>query len=133
MKAHYFIPTQAVTTFFVFPFLQLIALYLASVDIGKGYRSGISLIGQGWFVNFFFQFGRKCQSHFRAVEFKGIQAKIAFCLVPKGLKQGGFVFPPFFFFLPKICCKVISKNSQNSASGIIRDQKFSTRLHFFNH
>lgn len=54
MKAHYFIPTQAVTTFFVFPFLQLIALYLASVDIGKGYRSGISLIGQGWFVNFFF-------------------------------------------------------------------------------
>lgn len=68
----------------------------------------------------------KYQSHSRAAgnsgpiqELKGIQVKIRFCLVPGGLKQGGFVFPSF---LPKICCRVISENSQNGAAGIIMDQ-----------
>ena len=86
-------------------------------------------------ANFFFQFGRNAkvilgqQANSSPIqELKGIQVKIAFCLVPGGLKQGGFVFP--VFFLPKICCKVISKNSQRSAPGITIDKGSQTRLHF---
>ena len=88
-------------------------------------------------ANFFFQFGRNAkiilgqQANSSPIqELKGIQVKIAFCLVPGGLKQGGFVFP--VLFLPKICCKVISKNSQRSAPGITR-QRVSTQTAFFNH
>ena len=82
---------------------------------------------------FFFQFGRNAkiilgqQANSSPIqELKGIQVKIAFCLVPGGLKQGGFVFP--VFFLPKICCKVISKNSQRSAPGITKGSR--PRPHF---
>lgn len=55
-------PPQAVTIFFVFLSMQLTALDLAAVDIGKGHNHGINLIGQGWFAYFFFfQFGRNAK------------------------------------------------------------------------
>lgn len=47
-------PRQSPSSIFVFLSMQLTALDLAAVDIGKGHNHGINLIGQGWFANFFF-------------------------------------------------------------------------------